>query len=68
MLCWGDRRAECVLRQARGSRESRTERSAGREGLSAAVPKTERATGIGGELSHMNEPTCLTKPIRTSPL
>src|SRR5882757_3250934 len=68
VLCWGDPRAECALRQARGSQESRTERSAGRESLSAAVPKTERATEIGGQLTDMNEPICLTKPIRTPSL
>ena len=33
----GDRRAECALRQARGNRESRTERSAGRAIFSLAT-------------------------------
>src|SRR3954451_12887702 len=51
--------AGVLFRQGRGSQESRTERSAGREGSSAAVPKTDRATDLGGELIYMNEPTYL---------
>jgi hypothetical protein len=32
------------------------------------VPKTERATEIGGGLTHTIEPTCSAKPIRRPPL